>query len=751
MCSTLMIGILSVMSGIGVSETGVELQYADRVEAGGQIRVRLGYAYQRLCDPPLNDPEFVLSDIGFIQPRRFTHYSGDVSGRMLGALTAAGAILRRDTPMIDVLTEAFKICQHPDGHYGADQNLAEEINQKRDMPILWGNGRLLLALAERCRDTKDKRLLKQAKRLGEYVRSTRPYYGKEENFKRVGGQYSSGFTTCYPSLIDGLAALGEAAGDKRFYDEARFISRLSLLDTEFVNHHSHGRLTAYRGMLDLDRLTGTREFLDTVRSGCRTITDQMLMPTGGVNERFGRQDRRDEGCSEADWIRVNFLLWQATGDTAYLEAAEHAIRNHLYATQFVNGGFGHHDFRTLKDGDKSYPLGGISHYGSEAYWCCSMHGAQVLADIARWGVIRSGNKIMVTWLSEGGAEFKFGKGKLYVATKYNGDGKWVVLFSKRTPEDLIFSYRVPSWAEKLPEGDQKYKTGDGWIEYPEMEGGNNRTYRYGYDFEISVRLAGVYKSQPLKGEPVRVFAGPDMYCLPDAYIAPGLIADDVVPAVILAAAKPSKEQIPVIIKGTNDRTQQANLVSMYKRPPGGCRYLFNVEQVTEDNFEKLHASATPQHNPGKPIILNFAGTDQHHIYLNGQLVRGHANFDESPLVDAYTNRKTNVLAVRARTDSEHPGLIGYIRTKAKVIPMRAEEWTAVPCPRELTVDWLTDPAKGAADAVKLVDMGGFDSPPWEPLPAQFAGTNARWVWPADATSEQNKKGWLFRYQFDLSP
>ena len=42
------------------------------------------------------------------------------------------------------------------------------------------------------------------------------------------------------------------------------------------------------------------------------------------------------------------------------EAQANALRNHLLATQFPNGGFGHHTLRALKLGGKTWPGGGIS-------------------------------------------------------------------------------------------------------------------------------------------------------------------------------------------------------------------------------------------------------------------------------------------------------------------------------------------------------------------------------------------------------
>mgnify|MGYP000033725410 CR=1 FL=1 len=165
----LAIGLTLVASNATLGADGVSVRFADRVEILGRTRIRLERAYDRLCSPPLNDPAFVLSDVNFRLRRRFTEYSGDISGRMLGALNAAGPILGRRASIIETLIEGLEAAQRPDGHFGADQNLAQEVNQQRDMPILWGNGRLLLALVERHRVAPDDNLSTMARRLGDYL------------------------------------------------------------------------------------------------------------------------------------------------------------------------------------------------------------------------------------------------------------------------------------------------------------------------------------------------------------------------------------------------------------------------------------------------------------------------------------------------------------------------------------------------------------------------------------------------------
>jgi hypothetical protein len=726
---------------------GPSVRYPERVDAEGETSVRLKKAYDRLCSPPLSDADFVVSDVSFHFKRRFTEYSGDISGRMLGALNQAGPIIGRNTPMIDVLIAAFRKYQKPDGHFGADQDLDRKVDQSRDMPILWGNGRLLLALAERYRSAPDAELLAMARRLGDYAISTRKYYGKKENFEHVGGVAASGYTTCYPSLIDGLAALAEASGDERFYEEARFIARLSLLDREFLKHHSHGRLTAYRGMLDIDRCAGKREFLDAVRSGYKTIMDEFLMPTGGVEEYFDRAYSRDEGCSEGDWLRVSFLLWQATGDTTYLDAAEHILRNHILASQFPNGGFGHRDFDTLKDGRETYPFGGISNRGSESYWCCAMHCTQALADTARWGVVATGDKVLITWLGEVRATFepKADSPPLTVTTERTGPDTWKVSLDSTSKPEIRLALRVPGWAKEITVEGKRHIPEGGWVTItPKWSG----PMVLNVSLPADIRLAGVFKPQIEAGKPVRIFAGPDLYCLPDAQVANGLVPATAVPTVVVAVQHPVGDEIPVIIAGQSGKTQRAKLLAMSHRPPGGARYLFRVRRVDAEEFDKLAAAAAPMPRPGTALELEFGCDGECQVFLNGERTHEHAGTDESPQVEVYSHRQGNVVAVVARGRSQRPVLIGAIRVGGRTLLTRLEDWTVVPVSEKVPADWLTDPLKGSDQAVKLLDLGGFGAAPWNHVPADYAGSAARWISP-ETTNKSADQRWLFRCRFTV--
>jgi hypothetical protein len=700
---------------------------------------------RRLQSAPLNDIEFVLSDIHFHQQRRFTEYSGDVSGRMLGALNSFASLMGHEIPFLTALRKEIPLYQKADGHFGIDQDLEKQIQQERDMPILWGNGRTLLAMAEYCRDHDDPAFLESAEKLGDYIISTRAYFGKEENFTQVGGLYASGFTTCYPSWIDGLVALGEISGQRKYYEEARYIARLSLLDKEFAQRHSHGRLVAYRGMLDLDRLTGTHEFIPAVIAGCETIRNQYLLPTDGVPEIFDLTYSLDEGCSEADWIRVNLLLWQATGKTTYLDMAESTLCNHVIPNQLSNGGFGHVTYAPLRYGKETYPGGKIMHSGTESYWCCSMHVAQILCDIVRWSVLQSNEAFWITWLADVQAEFTQEGKKITVAIEKQRLDVWQVILKTPSKAKTILKLRVPGWADSILVDGEKCNVTGGWAEVPCDWTGQ---LKLKVQLPNQVRLGGAYQEEAKEDQPARVFYGSDLYGLPQVFVSKEFWPNTFVPEIVISNPVSNPEQIPILLKGPNDSWQQTRLIPLSQCPPGGRIVLFAAKRIDPNSFQQLSHQAVPAPEMGTPAEIMMGCDGDYEIYLNGEMVFQNTGWGSSPRVSVYTHQKKNVLVVKAQSKANRPALIGTIQTGNKILATHPDQVSVLPCPKEIPPSWLINP-KQWQQKVDVTDLGGYGDGPWQHFPAQFAGTEARWIWPEQIQSPSDHIGWLFCFVFEI--
>lgn len=93
MFSTLTIAMLISIGADADHSAPVQVNVPQQVTALGQTRVRLNRAYQRLCAPPLDNLDFVLADVSLQMTRRFTNYSGDISGRMIGTIRCGNRLV----------------------------------------------------------------------------------------------------------------------------------------------------------------------------------------------------------------------------------------------------------------------------------------------------------------------------------------------------------------------------------------------------------------------------------------------------------------------------------------------------------------------------------------------------------------------------------------------------------------------------------------------------------------------------------
>ena len=107
------------------------------------------------------------------------------------------------------------------------------------------------------------------------------------------------------------------------------------------------------GYLRLYRCTGKSEYLDTAVNGWSEIRKNHILVTGGPwtrhmsynanRECFARTDDFDprevvvEGCCDATWIQLCVHLFEFTGESAYLDAAEVTLYNSLHGHQHGDG------------------------------------------------------------------------------------------------------------------------------------------------------------------------------------------------------------------------------------------------------------------------------------------------------------------------------------------------------------------------------------------------------------------------------
>ena len=221
-------------------------------------------------------------------------------------------------------------------------------------------------------------LLESARRLGDfYVTTAAEAFcdPRRTNEYQQASAYAGAYVTCYFEAMEGLVQLYRLTRDQRYLNTAlRMADFHEQFDTLPVGH-SHGSLSQHEALLMLYEETGKTKYLNRVAARWdAAVKGGYVSPAGGVLEKFVVTGyNRDEGCSEADWLRVCLMLWRNTGQTRYLDMAERTLWNEYFANQWADGAYGHR----LLGVDNAGPYA-FHEYSEKALWCCSFHGPLAL-------------------------------------------------------------------------------------------------------------------------------------------------------------------------------------------------------------------------------------------------------------------------------------------------------------------------------------------------------------------------------------
>lgn len=326
-------------------------------------------------------PEFDKISEGGMPYRPFKEYSGDISGRFIEimALSAQGAA--GTNPAFLELLKGVPKHQRAGGYFCAsgeiDWQQPIDRNSNGDssvmMPALWGNARMLCGLIEACRAFPDnKEILTTAKKLGDFYVGIVPRFTDPARMTEYisGTSYASGYVTCWFPAMEGLVKLSSLTGDKKYLDAAKAIAEFYKSIDRIPLDHSHGMLCCQVSLLLLFEATKDASYLERVEKRWdELVQGGYINPAGGILEKCKVVDERDEGCAEADWLRLNLELGRVTQKSRYWDMAERHLNNQFLQNQAANGGFGHHNIVCDKEGVRGFG-GNVL----EATWCCNYHG-----------------------------------------------------------------------------------------------------------------------------------------------------------------------------------------------------------------------------------------------------------------------------------------------------------------------------------------------------------------------------------------
>ena len=383
--------------------------------------------------PPYFDDAFVLADAIPQHTRRFTNFSGDVSGRYIGAMATASRHAGRSFPELDRIVAKTLRLQKPDGHFGAPVSATQVTND--DMAVLWGNGRMLIGLLEYHALFPQPEVLAAARKLGDFLVNQAPRFNSDDVRREYNGEKFAVGYICWTSNLEGVVELYRVTRDPRYLALAREIAART---DRHASQHSHGFLSTVRGIVQLHRVTAERAYLEQAKREWQGVIDSgNVLLHGAVPEMFAPAAKRDEGCSEADWLRLSLDLWQLTRDPECLRQAELTLFNEFAFNQFHTGDFGHHVLAA----------DGIAPDFAHAWWCCTFHGLRAMAALFDYGFHESDGALVYDLPIDARGEIPGLELRADSSLERDATVRLTVLKSDAAPH--ILRVRVPQWASEV--------------------------------------------------------------------------------------------------------------------------------------------------------------------------------------------------------------------------------------------------------------------------------------------------------------
>ncbi len=193
----------------------------------------------------------------------------------------------------------------------------------------------------------------------------------------------------------------------------------TFMTIDFIKSHmqTHASLSACRGLIRYYRCTGKKEIL-------RFVIDFFeLYQRNGMTENYANYNwfgkpLWTEPCAIVDSYLLAVELFKETKDVSYLETANYIFYNALGFAQRNNGGFG---CDACVGSEEAGSFLAIKEELYEAYWCCSMRGAEGLSAAAINSVLTAEKQVYFNHYYNG--EYRMSTIHMKVATSFPEEGR----------------------------------------------------------------------------------------------------------------------------------------------------------------------------------------------------------------------------------------------------------------------------------------------------------------------------------------
>lgn len=432
----------SALAGSASERTTIGL---DNIHIEGDLQKRIQRNFDRLESERFQP----IEDKGCLRDPNY-NWPGDMEGRTILSLAMLQQAGERDAKFLPETMKLVPGRMNGLGYFG------ENFFPKCDEQQLSGHGWLLRGLCELYLDRKDPEVKKMIEKIVDNL--VLPTKGKHKVYPidpvtraKGKGSYSgevagvdgvwrlSTDVGCDFIFMDGVIQAADVLNRKDVYpiiDE--MVARFLEVDLVAIEAQTHATLTALRGLLRYAEMTDNPELI--VETGKRF---DLYVREGSTESHknynwFGRPTHT-EPCAFIDAFMVGVQLWQATGNTRFLEEAHKIYFSGMGHGQRANGGFGCDDCLGSEDANLHMKI-------AEAWWCCSMRGSEGLVKAAEYSFVQTGNTLLLPFFNDATVSFK--GGTLHISTAYPYDGSVTVKVEKAPEAGTELSFLKPSWAGK---------------------------------------------------------------------------------------------------------------------------------------------------------------------------------------------------------------------------------------------------------------------------------------------------------------
>lgn len=426
------------------AEQLVPIRFAD-IEIGGDVSERARQNFDRL-------------ETEYFQPAQLFERSatdqwpGDTPGRLLLGVVLDAQATHREARYLDETLRIYPAKMNEQGYFGHLHS-----NDAIDEQQFSGHGWVLRALCECYLWRKEDRVLDMIQRIVKNL--ALPTRGFHKNYPidpkirqhagayagtiagRIGNWSVSSDIGCDFIFLDGITQAYQILRTPELKELCQeMVSRFLEIDLAGIKAQTHSSLSTLRAVLRHWELTREPGLLEAVEQRYRLYRTEAMTENYENYNWFGRPEWT-EPCAVVDSFMVATQLWQHTGKPGYLEDAHQIYFNGLTAGQRANGGFGPNTCSGAHD-----PFLAISVY--EAYWCCTMRGAEGLSRAVEYAYYTTPAAICVPFYWDSKAKLQLADGAVTLAQTtgypYAGSVAFDVL-SSSLRGDVDLRLAAPAW------------------------------------------------------------------------------------------------------------------------------------------------------------------------------------------------------------------------------------------------------------------------------------------------------------------